>query len=146
MHVETLMDPVKAIRTHKVNGLINLQDFKNMLTAVYHSAEFDPNMHSLWDVRQADFGGVTPQDIRSLADLVKANWVDKRQNKAAIVVSGLADYGITRMYEQVLGPAAMGKVRIFRNIKSAWDWIEGNANSNASSRTPQPDSGKNPAA
>lgn len=125
MHVETHLDPVKAIRTHKVNGLINLEDFRNMLTAVYHSAEFDPNMHSLWDVRGADFAAVTAQDIRALADLVRANWVEKRQNKAAIVVSGLSDYGITRMYEQVLGPAAMGKVKIFRNIKSAWDWIEG---------------------
>lgn len=140
MHVETQMDTVKAIRTHRVNGLINLQDFRNMLTAVYHSAEFDPNMHSLWDVRQADFSAVTAQDIRSLADLVKANWVDKRQNKAAIVVSGLADYGITRMYEQVLGPAATGKVRIFRNIKSAWDWIEGKPDAPAA----PPPAGNNP--
>jgi len=54
------------------------------------------------------------------------------------VVSGLSDYGITRMYEQVLGPAAMGKVKIFRNIKSAWDWIEGKPESAAPQRAKQP--------
>ena len=125
MHVETHMDGGKGIRTHKVTGLVNLKDFSNLLTAVYNSAEFDANLHSLWDVRQADFSAVTPQDIRALAELVRVNWAEKRKNKAAIVVSGLSDFGISRMYEQVLGPAATGKVMVFRNIKSAWDWIEG---------------------
>ena len=124
MHVETHMDSGKAIRTHKVTGLVNLKDFSNLLTAVYNSAEFDANLHSLWDVREADFSTVTPQEIRALAELVRVNWAEKRQNKAAIVVSGLSDFGISRMYEQVLGPAALGKVMVFRNIKTARDWIE----------------------
>lgn len=119
------MNGAKRIRTHKVNGVVNLQDFKDLLTAVYNSAQFDPNLHSLWDLRDADFSAVTPQEIRSLAELVRVNWAEKRQNKAAIVVSSLSDYGISRMYEQVLGPAAVGKVMIFRDLKSAWDWIEG---------------------
>ena len=119
------MDGVKGIRTHKITGVVNLKDFSNLLTAVYNSAEFEANLHSLWDVREADFSAVTPQDIRALAELVRVNWAEKRQNKAAIVVSGLSDFGISRMYEQVLGPAATGKVMVFRNIKTAWDWIEG---------------------
>lgn len=119
------MDGVKGIRTHKITGVVNLTDFSNMLTAVYNSADFEANLHSLWDVRAADFSAVTPQDIRSLAGLVRVNWAEKRKNKAAIVVSGLVDFGISRMYEQVLGPAATGKVMIFRDIKPAWDWIEG---------------------
>jgi len=119
------MDGVKGIRTHKITGVVNLKDFSSMLTAVYNSAEFEAKLHSLWDVREADFSAVTPPDIRALAELVRVNWAEKRKNKAAIVVSGLSDFGITRMYEQVLGPAAEGKVKIFRNIKSAWDWIEG---------------------
>ncbi len=131
MHVETQMDSVRAIRTHRVNGVINLQDFTNILTSIYNSAEFDPAMHSLWDVRQADFSTVTPQEIRTLAEYVRVNWAEKRKNKAAIVVSGLSDFGISRMYEMVLGPAASGKVMVFRNMKTAWDWIEGKTDSAA---------------
>ena len=125
MNVETQMDAAKSLRTHKVKGLINFKDFSNLLKGIYNSADFDPNLHSLWDVRDADFSAVTPPEIRALAEYVRANWDMKRKNKAAIVVSGLSDFGISRMYEQILGPAATGKVMVFRNIKTAWDWIEG---------------------
>ena len=125
MNIETQMDAVKSLRTHKVKGRINFQDFSNLLKGIYNSADFDPNLHSLWDVRDADFSTVTAPEIRALAEYVRANWDLKRKNKAAIVVSGLSDFGISRMYEQILGPAATGKVMVFRNIKSAWDWIEG---------------------
>lgn len=125
MHVETQMDRVKAIRTHRITGAVTLEDFRNLLEAVYNSAQFDASMHSLWDVREADFTGVTAQDIRSFGEFVRKNWVETRKNKAAIVVSSLADFGITRMYEMVLGPMATGKVMVFRNLKTAWDWIEG---------------------
>jgi hypothetical protein len=125
MNVETQMDAAKSLRTHKVKGLINFQDLSNLLKGIYNSADFDPNLHSLWDVRDADLSAVKPEEIRALAEYVRANWAMNRKNKAAIVVSGLSDFGISRMYEQILGPAAAGKVMVFRNIKSAWDWIEG---------------------
>ena len=125
MNVETQMDAARSIRTHKVKGLINFQDLSNLLKGIYNSAEFDPNLHSLWDMRDADLSAVKPEEIRALAEYVRTNWAVNRKNKAAIVVAGLSDFGVSRMYEHILGPAATGKVKVFRNIKSAWDWIEG---------------------
>lgn len=125
MHVETLMDAAKSLRTHKVKGVVTFQDLTNLLKGIYNSAEFDPNLHSLWDMRDADLSAVMPDEIRALAEYVRVNWAMNRKNKAAIVVSGLTDFGVSRMYEQILGPGTAGKVRVFRNIKSAWDWIEG---------------------
>ena len=119
------MERGKAIRTHTVKGLVNLQEFNDILTAIYNAPEFDPKMNSLWDVREADFTAVTAPEIRALANFVRANWEEKKMQKAAIVVSGLFDFGITRMYEQILGPATAGKVVVFRNIRTALDWIEG---------------------
>ena len=119
------MDTARSLRTHKVKGQINFQDLSNLLKGIYNSADFDPNLHSLWDVREADLSAVKPEEIRALAEYVRANWAMNRKNKAAIVVSGLSDFGVSRMYEHILGPAATGKVKVFRNIKSAWDWIEG---------------------
>lgn len=127
MHVETQMDVAKSLRTHKVKGQINFQDLNNLLKGIYNSAEFDPNLHSLWDVREGDLSAVKPDEIRALAEYVRVNWAVNRKNKAAIVVSGLSDFGVSRMYEHILGPSSTGKVKVFRNIKSAWDWIEGKA-------------------
>ena len=78
MNIETQMDSVKSLRTHKVKGQINFQDFSNLLKGIYNSAEFDPNLHSLWDVRDADFSAVTAQEIRALAEYVRANWAMDR--------------------------------------------------------------------
>jgi len=144
MHVETQMESGKAIRTHKVMGLVNLQEFNEILTVIYNAPEFDPKMNSLWDVREADFTAVTPQEIRALAEFVRGNWEEKKMQKAAIVVSGLFDFGITRMYEQVLGPATAGKVMIFRNLKTASDWIEGRTSSSSPQQVKQSGSGSNP--
>ena len=144
MNVETQMDAAKSLRTHKVKGLINFQDLSNLLKGIYNSADFDPNLHSLWDVRDADLSAVKPEEIRALAEYVRANWAMNRKNKAAIVVSGLSDFGISRMYEQILGPAASGKVMVFRNIKSAWDWIEGKPAAVLKKNVPQTVPASNP--
>jgi hypothetical protein len=125
MNVETQMDVARSLRTHKVKGQINFQDLNNLLKGIYNSAEFDPNLHSLWDVREGDLSAVKPEEIRALAEYVRTNWAVNRKNKAAIVVSGLSDFGVSRMYEHILGAASTGKVKVFRNIKTAWDWIEG---------------------
>src|ERR1035437_335893 len=127
MHIETQIDHEKAIRTHRVTGLVTLQEFNSLLSVIYNSAEIDPKMPSFWDVREADFTAVTPQDIRAFAEFVRVNWVEKSMNRAAIVVTGLSDFAVSRMYEQVLGPATAGKVMVFWHPKSAMDWLEGKA-------------------
>lgn len=124
MQIDTHMVRGEAVRTHVVTGVIHIQEFIKLLKVIYRSEDYDPQMHSLWDVTTADLSQVTPQEIRGLAEMVKSQWEAKGRHRAAIVVAGLSDFGISRMYEQVLGPAAAGYVKIFRNRKTAHDWLE----------------------
>jgi hypothetical protein len=123
MHIETQFDLVKAVRIHQVSGVVNLSEFEEGLRALYASPKFNPDLNALWDVRQADFGNVSPNDVRSLMQMVASHWGKDGKCRAAIVVAGMAEYGISRMYESQFGPAAPCKIKVFMDIELAWKWF-----------------------
>jgi hypothetical protein len=123
MTIESHADESRAQRTHVVRGDINLPDLRTFLTALYAAKDFNPEYNALWDVRAADFSHVTQPAIQELANFVRVHWAEKRQLRAAIVVSGLFHFGISRMYEQCIGPSGFGKIRIFRDFDEALSWL-----------------------
>ena len=123
MTIETQLDDTKSLRTHVVRGDINLPDLSAFLKALYASHDFKPDYNALWDVRSADFHNVTQSSIQELANFVRVNWAEKRTLRAAIVVSGLFHYGISRAYEQCIGPSGYGKIKIFRDLDEALSWL-----------------------
>lgn len=124
MHVETHFDWDKAIRIHQMSGVVNLPDFQACLSSLYASPNFNPDLNALWDVRKADFGNVAANDVRTLMQVVATNWGKDGKCRAAIVVSGMAEYGLCRMYESQFGSAAPCKIKIFLDIELAWKWFE----------------------
>ena len=125
MNIESWTDRVKGIRTHVIHGEIKLSDIKTFLGTLYNSAEYDPEFHAVWDVREADFPEVTPSEIRDLAYFVRANWTGKYRRKAAVVVFGDFHFGLSRMFAQFVSPSAHGKIKVFRDLRGAADWIDG---------------------
>ena len=123
MHIETQFDLEKSVRIHQVSGVVNLSEFEEGLRALYASPKFNPDLNALWDVRQADFSNVSPNDVRSLMQMVASHWGKDGKCRAAIVVAGMAEYGISRMYESQFGPAAPCKIKVFMDIELAWKWF-----------------------
>jgi len=123
MHVETTFDLEKAVRIHQVSGVVNLSEFEESLRALYASPKFNPDINALWDIRQADFSNVGPNDVRALMQLVASHWGKDGKCRAAIVVAGMAEYGIARMYESQFGPAAPCKIKVFMDAELAWKWF-----------------------
>ncbi len=124
MRVESIFDHVKMVRTHKVSGVVNLPEFREVLQGIYAHRQFNPDMNALWDLRHADFAGVAPEDVRSLMQIVVTNWNRNGRCRAAIVVAGMAPYGISRMYESQFGVAAPCKIKVFLDVNLAWKWFE----------------------
>ena len=123
MRIETTFDRERAVRIHHMSGVVNLPEFQEGLRALYASPNFDPDLNALWDVRQADFSKVAPDDVRALMQVVASNWGKDGKCRAAIVVGGMAEYGLCRMYESQFGPAAPCKIKIFLDIELAWKWF-----------------------
>jgi len=123
MHIETKFDLEKSVRIHRITGEVNLPEFHEILRQLYASPNFNPDMNALWDIREADFSKVTPDDVRSLMQVVATHWGKDGKCRAAIVVAGMAEYGISRMYESQFGPAAPCKIKVFLDMELAWKWF-----------------------
>lgn len=140
MNIESRTDGTRGVRTHIVRGDIALADIKTFLEALYGAEGFDPGIHALWDLREAQFPGVAPADIKDLAFFARVNWAEKHQRKTAVVISVDFHFGLSRMLEQFIGPAAVGRFRTFRDLQLAFDWIDGKEGGASSSATRGPNS------
>ena len=118
MNIESHFDVDKMVRIHRVSGVVSLSEFHEILRTLYTSPNFNPDMNALWDIRQADFSKVTPDDVRALMQVVATHWGKDGKCRAAIVVAGMAEYGISRMYESQVRTRRPARSRSF----STWSW------------------------
>ena len=125
MEISTQINKERNVRSHKVDGLINVNELKEMLAAFYKSPEYDPDMNVLWDLWDADFSSVTSEEVKSLTRMVEKHWGQGRKSKAALIVSGDLDYGLSRMYEILLSGSSPNNVMVFRNYDEAEKWLIG---------------------
>lgn len=135
MNIESLTQSAKGRRTHTIRGAITLPEIKAFLVTLYTSEEFNHDLQSLWDMREAVFPEVAPDDIKELAYFVRARWAGKHQRKTAVVIAGDFHFGLSRMLEQFIGPLAHGKFKTFRDPQTANEWLE-----SKNTASPQPTS------
>lgn len=123
MTIETHIDKDRSVRIHTASGSVNLEYFQQSLRTLYLSHDFNPDMNALWDMRLADFTHVEADHVRALMQVVTTHWGKDGKCRAAIVVAGMAEYGLCRMYESQFGPAAPCRIKIFLDIDLAWKWF-----------------------
>lgn len=125
MNVTTVFDRDRSLRTHTVSGIVNLRDFRTTLAGVYGAPDFDPDMNALWDLRQADFSHIMPEDVRALMHVVTSNWVRPGKCRCAILVASEIEYGVARIYESQFGRNAPCLIKVFLDMRDALPWFVG---------------------
>ena len=96
-----------------------IRDYQDRLRA---DPDFDPTFALIADFRAANLAEVTPSDIRRLAEEAPFG----PESPRALVVSDDTNYGLARMFGAYSELAARkGPVEAFRDLESAWVWIEG---------------------
>ncbi len=123
MNVVTVFDPARMVRTHQVTGNASLPAFCGILEGLYASKQFNPDMNSLWDLRLADFSGITPEDVRALMHVVVSNWQRSGKCHSAILVASMTEFGMARTYESQFGRNAPCKIKIFLDLNEARQWL-----------------------
>jgi hypothetical protein len=124
MEITTQINEKRNIRFHKIDGLINIGELKDMLASFYKSPDYDPDMNVLWDLREADFSSITSEDVASFAGMIEKYWGQGKKSKAALIVSRDLDFGLSRMYELLLTASSPNRVIVFRNYDDAEEWLE----------------------
>lgn len=123
MPITTHIDPGTGNRTHTITGEFKVFDVRQTLEAVYKRPDFRPEAGALWDLRDAT-GDVPTEDVRHLVDFVTKLVGDGEQGKVAIVVSSDLGFGLSRMYETILGGQTRKEMKVFWDIVEAKNWLD----------------------
>lgn len=111
------------IRYQTVKGVIDINSLVTYLQDIYGSTEFDTNIDVFWDLRLADFSSVSVEEINYFINFVGEHWGKEGNAKAAIIAPDDLGFGLSRMYEMLMGSETPSEIRVFRDIKEAEEWI-----------------------
>jgi hypothetical protein len=123
MAISTHIDPGTGARTHTVTGDLKVFDVRRTLEDAYARPEFRPEASALWDLREAT-GDVPTEDVRHLVDFVTKMVGDGEQGKVAIIIPSDLDFGLSRMYETILGGQSRKPMKVFQDIDEAQSWLD----------------------
>jgi hypothetical protein len=124
MGISTEIDRESGLRTHVITGMLTMEELVGSLDKVYSMPDFDPDMDTLWDLREADLSSFVSPQIQQVRDFVSSNWGTGGTSRAAIVVSSDENFGIMRMYEFYVEQKSESDVQAFRDYDEALTWIK----------------------
>jgi len=125
MAIKTDLLKAENLRIHTVTGSLSLEKLITALKNIYASDKVGTDINALWDIREADVSSFSHQDIVRVRDLVKKHWGVGGASRAAIVVTDLLDYGLSRMYGLLMESYTSSEVKVFKTKKEALEWLSG---------------------
>jgi hypothetical protein len=101
------------------SGFVTKEEVFTHQDQILKDPEFDPSFSEL-----ADFAQLTDTDI-GIADLrtISQRDVFSIHSRRAIIVSGNVAFGFAKIFEVYRQLAGAGRIRVFRTLDEAWDWI-----------------------
>ena len=124
MIVNTVVDKKAAVMIHTITGKMTFDEIKSSYEAILSHPEFQEDMNSIWDMRDADASEFDSQDVIRLARYFETKLKNRVEFKVAVIVSRDLEHGLSRMY-QVAAVDLPAKIGIFNNLEEAKKWVTG---------------------
>jgi len=124
MIVNTVVDKKAAVMIHTITGKMTFDEIKSSYEAILSHPEFQEDMNSIWDMRDADASEFDSQDVIRLARYFETKLKNRAEFKVAVIVSRDLEHGLSRMY-QVAAVDLPAKIGIFNNLEEAKKWVTG---------------------
>ena len=125
MAITTTIDSETGLRTHVVTGELTPEDLIETFEKAFSRDDFHAGSNALWDFQGATGKNLFPGEIRSLVDAVVKHRSGDEGTRIAVVVARDLDFGLARMYEQMLEAATPVRVMVFRDCGEAEIWAKG---------------------
>jgi len=122
MEIKRRLNKELNFREHTVVGIVTKEGLLDYLKELYASADFDPGMNILWDLREADLSSFSLHEVVSVRDFVDQSLNKPNALKAALVVSSQLALSLASMYETLLEGSAV-KLKTFFDMDEARGWI-----------------------
>ena len=120
MIVNTVVDD--AVMIHTVSGEMTFEEIKSSYEAVLTHPDFQDDMNSIWDIRNADASKFDSQDVIKIARYFETQTKNRAEYKVAVVVSSDLERSLSKMY-QVAAADLPAKIGIFNNLEAAKEWV-----------------------
>lgn len=124
MTVNTVVDKKASVAIHTVTGEITFQEIRSSYESVHSHPDFQENMNSIWDIRDADASKFDSQEVIRIARYFETQTKTRAKYKVAVIVSRDLEYGVSRKY-QVAAADLPAKIGIFINLDEAKKWVTG---------------------
>lgn len=101
-------------------GTITLNDIRAIQALSRQDPTFDPSFAVLYDGLHADFNGLTPEDLKKIAQ----NTPMQPGARRAFVVNSSVNYGLSRMFAALSETQGQGfPYALFDNIPDGIRWL-----------------------
>jgi hypothetical protein len=124
MKVNTVVDKKAEAIIHTVTGEITYEGIKSSYESARSLPDFQENMNSIWDIRDADASKFDSQDVIKTARYFETQTKNRTEYKTAVIVSRDLEHGVSKIY-QVAAADLPAKIRVFNNLEEAKKWITG---------------------
>lgn len=124
MRLEVDIDSARGIARMRVIGAWDESEFSAGITKLTDRPDFLPGMPAIWDMGDADLGGMTEEDMRAAGEQCRRLAHRRGNAKVAMVVQDDFRFGMARMLE-VLGGAPNLDIAVFRDFGAAEAWVVG---------------------
>jgi len=125
LEIRTELDKARGLRVHLVRGRVTYEELVRALEEIYSAPWFDPDMNSLWDLREARFDSASRPAVEEVVRLVIGNLGSVRRGKVACVISGEFEEGLVRLFKAVVETRTTNRVGLFRDREAALRWVLG---------------------
>ncbi|HXF10807.1 MAG TPA: STAS/SEC14 domain-containing protein [Desulfuromonadaceae bacterium] len=122
MDVTRTLDPEKKILYTTITGQITLAEIRADMMRLTVVPGYSPEMPGLVDMRGAT-AGLTSDELRQIAETIKANPEVASGARRALLVSSDLMYGLYRMFAAYMSDGP-NEYRVFRDEKQALEWLE----------------------
>ena len=124
MTVNTVVDKKALVVIRTVTGEMTFEEIKSSYESVYSHPDFQENMNSIWDLRDADASKFDSQKVIKIARYFETQTKNRTSYKVAVIVSRDLEYGLSKKY-QVAAADLPAKIGIFINLEEAKKWVAG---------------------
>jgi hypothetical protein len=121
MIVNTVVDKKASVMIHTVTGEMTFDEIKSSYEAILSHPDYQEDMNSIWDMRNADASKFDRQDVIRLARYFETQLKNRAEFKVAVIVSRDLEYDLSRMYQV----AAVDLPAKINNLEEAKKWVIG---------------------
>jgi len=122
MTVTTVVDKKALVVIRTVTGEITFEEIRSSYESVCSHSDFQENMNSIWDLRDADASKFDSQEVIKIARYFETQTKNRTRYKVAVIVSRNLEYGLSKKY-QVAAADLPAKIGIFSTLEEAKKWV-----------------------